>query len=600
MALSPARMSCSACGRYGLYFSPMTADTIGPYERGFREFTEAYEAFGFADIHRDALPFLPRANGLVLDVGAGSGRDAAWFAAQGWDVIAVEPAAAMRREAARLHDSPRIRWLDDRLPTLAAVHRLGLAFDLVWLAGVWMHVPPEDRARAMRKLATLLTPGGRIVLTLRHGPAPDDRPMWRVDAHEVERLGLDLGLALRVATERRDDLQGRAGVRWQTVILDLPDDGAGALPLLRGVILRQHKAATYKLALLRAIARIADASPNVAREGDDHVDLPLGLVALYWIRMFKPLLERGMPQMPERAGGAPAFASEAFRRLEPIAPYDLRPGGTFAGDLGAAVRRALADAARTIADMPATHLTFADDRPVFPTAYGRVPARSGAFATTEEALWTYGTTRVPLSVWHALRRMSAWIEPMLVAEWTRLTVGYAERAGLRLAADDVLAALRWIEPERDTRLVRDLALARLAAGEAVRCVWTGRKLAAGSIDIDHCLPWSAWACNDLWNLLPTTRAVNQREKRERIVAAEVLAAARPAITTWWQSAYLRADPAIRLRFAEEARTSLPIAKASAPDLEDVFAALDFRRLRLRQETQVAEWAGPHAQRQYRS
>ncbi len=420
--------SCRGPRLFALFSAVMPTDTIGPYDCGFREFAEAYEAFGFADIHRDAVPFLPRIPGLVLDVGAGSGRDAAWFAEQVWDVLAVEPAASLRAEAARLHDSPRIRWLDDRLPALAGVHRLGLAVDLVWLSGVWMHVAPEDRRRAMRKLATLLRPGGRMVLTLRHGPAPDGRPMWPVDAHEVERLGLEFGLALRVATERRDDLQGREDVRWQTVILDLPDDGVGALPLLRGVILKQEKAATYKLALLRAIARIADASPNVAREADEHVELPLGLIALYWIRMFKPLLDRGLPQMPERLGAAPAFARESFRGLAAVAPHELRPGALFTTETAAMLRRALADAARTIAEMPATHLTFADDTPVFPTMYGRIPGRSDNFAATEETLWSYGTTRVPLTVWQALRRMSAWIEPMLVAEWVRLTLGYVPPA----------------------------------------------------------------------------------------------------------------------------------------------------------------------------
>jgi SAM-dependent methyltransferase len=173
-------------------------DTVTPYHRGFREFAEGYEAFGFEQIHAGALPFLPATPGLMLDVGAGSGRDAAWFAARGWEVVAVEPAAALRAEAGRLHPSPQIRWVDDRLPALAALHRLGLGFDLVWLSGVWQHMPPEERPRAMRKLATLLKPGGRMVLTLRHGPAPADRPMWPVDAHEVERLGLDHGLALRV------------------------------------------------------------------------------------------------------------------------------------------------------------------------------------------------------------------------------------------------------------------------------------------------------------------------------------------------------------------------------------------------------------------
>ena len=91
----------------------MTWDTISPYNRGFREFTAAYEAFGFEEIHADALPFLTTTPGLVLDVGSGSGRDAAWFASHGWEVIAAEPAKALREEAGRLHADARIRWVDD-------------------------------------------------------------------------------------------------------------------------------------------------------------------------------------------------------------------------------------------------------------------------------------------------------------------------------------------------------------------------------------------------------------------------------------------------------------------------------------------------------
>ncbi|TDH61598.1 methyltransferase domain-containing protein [Dankookia rubra] len=567
--------------------SPRGWDTVTPYHRGFREFAEAYEAFGFEQIHAGALPFLPPKPGLMLDIGAGSGRDAGWFAAKGWEIVAVEPAAAMRQEAARRHPSSQIRWLDDRLPALAAVHRLGLGFDLAWLSGVWMHIPPEDRPRAMRKLATLLRPGGRLVLTLRHGPAPEDRPMWPVDANEVERLGLDHGLALRVATEHVEDRHGRRDIRWRTVILDLPDDGAGALPLLRGVILRQEKAATYKLALLRCIARIADSSPNIAREAGEHVELPLGLVALYWIRMFKPLVERRLPQRPGEAMG---FVTPAFRALAPLAPYDLRPGARFAGDLAAALHRALADAARLIATMPATHLTFADNTPVFPTTPRRPPRATDPIVLGAELLWGYGTTGVPLPVWQALRRMAAWIEPMLLAEWVRLTQAYGARVGRDIPADAVMRALTWLEPLRDTALVRDLVDGRVVRGEAVACVWTGEPLRSRGVEIDHCLPWSAWACNDLWNLLPASRAANQR-KSGLIVGAMALADAKPRILAWWEDAYRRADPALRARFTEEAQTTLPLAQDREPTLDELFAALDFRRLRLRQETQLPEWSG---------
>ena len=67
-----------------------------------------------------------------------------------------------------------------------------------------------------------------------------------------------------------------------------PDEGTGALPLLRGIILNDDKSSTYKLALLR----VADGTPSLAAEcaDTDAVDPPLGLVALNWVRMFSPLV----------------------------------------------------------------------------------------------------------------------------------------------------------------------------------------------------------------------------------------------------------------------------------------------------------------------
>jgi hypothetical protein len=110
-------------------------------------------------------------------------------------------------------------------------------------------------------------------------------------------------------------------------------------------------------------------------------------------------------------------------------------------------------------------------------------------------------------------------------------------------------------------------------------------------------PWNrrppgAWPCGDLWNLLPAAPTVNRHSKRELIVGATKLADAKPRILQWWQEAYLDGPQALRHRFMEEARSTLPVpARSDALDLEDLFAALDFRRIRLRQETQIAEWHG---------
>lgn len=110
-----------------------------------------YEQLRAEDVHAAFVNFLPSGSDrLALDIGAGSGRDAAWLVSLGFEVVAVEPASGMREAGAARHVGSSIRWLDDRLPALSATHRLGLAFDVILMSGIFMHVPPEQRSRAFR------------------------------------------------------------------------------------------------------------------------------------------------------------------------------------------------------------------------------------------------------------------------------------------------------------------------------------------------------------------------------------------------------------------------------------------------------------------
>src|SRR5580658_9586367 len=69
-----------------------------------------YESISFDQVHREVLHLLPRAPCRVVDIGAGTGRDAAGFAALGHAVLAVEPTAALRARAMEIHPSPLIEW----------------------------------------------------------------------------------------------------------------------------------------------------------------------------------------------------------------------------------------------------------------------------------------------------------------------------------------------------------------------------------------------------------------------------------------------------------------------------------------------------------
>ena len=96
-------------------------------------------------------------------------------------------------------------------------------------------------------------------------------------------------------------------------------------------------------------------------DGDDGIDLPLGLIALCWLRAFLPLVAADLPQTPSSRNGAGlGFVKDAFRHLAGTAPFELRVGTVVRGECGAALRQALRDAAATITAMPVRYIILAD------------------------------------------------------------------------------------------------------------------------------------------------------------------------------------------------------------------------------------------------
>jgi SAM-dependent methyltransferase len=176
--------------------------------------TEQYESIAFGDVHRPVLHLIPATSSRVLDIGAGTGRDAAGFAAMGHHVVAVEPTEALRSRAAALHPSSHIEWLDDSLPDLARVMTPGVTFDVVMLTAVWMHLDLEQRRRAMPRVASLVRPGGVMIMSLRYGPVPKGRRMFTVSVEETTQLAGLERLQPILKFEAMEGTLRRPGVSW--------------------------------------------------------------------------------------------------------------------------------------------------------------------------------------------------------------------------------------------------------------------------------------------------------------------------------------------------------------------------------------------------
>lgn len=109
--------------------------------------------------------------GLTADIGCGSGRDAAWLAAQGFPVIGYDASHGLLTEARRHY--PAIEFRAATLPDLDGVPTGHFAN--VLCETVIMHLPLAAIGPAVRRLVTLLAPGGVLYLS------------WRVTAGQDRR-----------------------------------------------------------------------------------------------------------------------------------------------------------------------------------------------------------------------------------------------------------------------------------------------------------------------------------------------------------------------------------------------------------------------------
>jgi SAM-dependent methyltransferase/SOS-response transcriptional repressor LexA len=482
----------------------------------------------------------------ILDVGCGTGRDCLHLLKQGKDAYGTDASDAMLQAArANLEHAeidPTDRLINAALPHLNAFEDDD--FDAILCNAVLMHLPEESIFDAVYSFKRILRPGGTLLISIPvrrpgidplNNRAPDGRLFTPLEPANLQLLLERVGFLLQ-SSETISDSLGREGYTWNRSAFKLLDNSFGRpLQLVESILNRDDKVATYKLALIRALAEIAQSQHHFAVfTVDEKVSIPVSAIAEKWMLYYWPIFAQ---KDFIRQGTSSGKSDVAIRSaLTPLINHYSESGqlSGFYVDWKSArlspaakklVGTALSKLKSTIWNMPVRH------------------AGGGNFEVFQYDRISKAVL-MDVSLWRELSLMGSWIQDATVLRWAELTEQINRGTTPASRVIDCLLTV-----PNAGRNVEDARRYFTSLPDRT-CVWTERPLPE-KFAVDHAMPFVLWRNNDLWNLFPADPHVNNR-KSDRLPSYDLLHRQRDRIVDYWQGLH----SALGKRFSREAQTLL--------------------------------------------
>ena len=170
--------------------------TLNYYDKNTVEFAGQTVSIDMHNLYELFINQLPQRDmQCILDVGCGSGRDADYFAKQGYDVTAIDASAKLIQWARQHHMSNKISWVHLDFSSIEK-QTWENKFTGIWVCASLLNVPFIELPCIIESLLRTLTDDGVMYLSFKHGKGE------RVDE---ERFFCDIDEA-----------------RWTTIVAKIP------------------------------------------------------------------------------------------------------------------------------------------------------------------------------------------------------------------------------------------------------------------------------------------------------------------------------------------------------------------------------------------
>ena len=190
----------------------MDKQTLQAYEKSAVFRCDHYRLIIPTEILQHALTLFHH-GGDTADIGCGSGRDVHWLNTKGLPTIGYDASPAMLTEARQAFPA-----IDVRMAVLPDLNEISdNTYENVLCIATIMHLVRDDIPTAIRHLARILQPDGRLLLSYRSSSQEyeresDGRLFTALPAKECAAMLNDAGLHIDTMTEQGDAYRER--IRW--------------------------------------------------------------------------------------------------------------------------------------------------------------------------------------------------------------------------------------------------------------------------------------------------------------------------------------------------------------------------------------------------
>jgi SAM-dependent methyltransferase len=205
----------------------MDERTVAQYDRRAREMCLRYEAADLSGLHLRLASILPP-RATVLEIGCGSGREAAFLRSRGYEITGIDASAAMVAEAIRIHPELAGTLSCAALPLPEHSPLLQRTFDAVVSVAVFMHVPDVELEGAADQVRALVRPGGILFLEVSRdrrnldGDRDGTGRLFRERDPDEYRLQFERRGFVLVDRHESGDSLSRPGLRWVSLAFRAP------------------------------------------------------------------------------------------------------------------------------------------------------------------------------------------------------------------------------------------------------------------------------------------------------------------------------------------------------------------------------------------